>query len=127
VGGRFKAGNVRGTVITAPQHLPKGDVRHDQLIRALRRAGPERVRRLGRRHMEPRERRPRPRRVIDRQDEAALDPRQLVGELAEIGSAEHVLAVIGLAAPVGRIEVEQHASAIIAADGAGPSFSRCRI
>lgn len=85
----------------------------------MRRPCAYRVRRLGRSDVEPRERRARARRVVDRQNEAPLDLRQLVGELVEVGTAEHVLAVIGLAAPIGRIEVEQHAGAVIAADEVG--------
>ncbi len=88
---------MRGSVITAPQHLLEDDVRNDQLTRALRRAGADSVRRLGRRDVEPRERRPRTRRVVDRQYEAPFDPHQLVGELVEVGTAKHVLAVVRLA------------------------------
>jgi hypothetical protein len=44
-----------------------------------------------------------------------LDLRQLV----KIGPAEHVLPEVRLAPPIGRIEVEQHAGAVIAPDEVG--------
>ncbi|KRW93539.1 hypothetical protein [Paracoccus sp. MKU1] len=42
----------------------------------------------------------------------------------EIGAAAHCLAVVILAAPTGRIEIEQHVGAVIAQDEVGPQSIR---
>lgn len=47
------------------------------------------------------------------------DVGELIGQPLEVGAAEHVGAVVVLAAPVGRIQVEQHLRPIIAPDQVG--------
>jgi hypothetical protein len=60
--------------------------------------------------------RPHAGRVVDRQQELALYAGELRRELVEVAAAEHVLAVVLLATPIGRIEIEQHAGAIVPPD-----------
>ena len=54
--------------------------------------------------------------VVDRQQPASLDLCQLFGQALEIRAAEQGLAVVALAAPIGRVKVEEAARAVIAAD-----------
>lgn len=58
--------------------------------------------------------------VVDRQDELAADPGQLIGHRLEVITLEHALTVVALPAPVRRIEVEQGLRPIIAGDQIGP-------
>ncbi len=74
---------------------------------------------VGRSHLddvEPAEQLADARCVVDRQRKVPLDPGELVPETHEVGANEHIMAIVGLATPIGRVEVERHVSAIVALD-----------
>lgn len=58
----------------------------------------------------------RPGRVVDGQDEAAGDARQLVGKPLEVSARERVGAIVALIPPIWRIEIEQRPWAVVAVD-----------
>lgn len=58
--------------------------------------------------------------VVDRQDEAAFDLRQLIGHLCKLAAIEHPLAIIGFAPEIGRVEIEERPVAVIAVDQVCP-------
>lgn len=58
--------------------------------------------------------------VIDRHQEAALEGAQVVGQAGKIALAEHRLAIVVLAAPIGRVEIEERARAVITRQEVGP-------
>jgi len=104
------------------------EIREDELARPPRR----RADLIGGLHLEPmksREDLAHLGAIVDREQEAPLDPGEQLGEASEIGAAKDVLAIIALAAEIGWVEVEERTGPIVAADELGivePRRSRRR-